>query len=187
MDATGAAAQISELAMALTGNNLTAFEVQQLLAAYPIGSGGFDSWRSAVIGASTDMVFGCPTRRASLAAASGSPVYRYMLGRTPKFFRVAKCFGVPHTSDTFYVFYNNVTGKVMDDGDRVVANAMMSSWFAFARGEAPALPDGFGSGPWPKWNNSTDQTLFFDEKPRIEVDYHSDACVIVDKIVWRNL
>ena len=177
-----AAREISRLAAHLTGFNLTAAEAHRVLDQYPVGPGAFPSPRSAVIGASTDIIFGCPTRRVTGAVQPSA--YRYVLGRSPLFFRFDKCFGVPHTADTFYVFYNNITGRAMDKGDKTVASAMMSSWFAFARGEKPTFPSGFGSQPWPMWSNAA-QSFWFAEAPHIESGFHTAACNIVDEVVFR--
>merc|ERR1712048_1497090 len=132
------------------------------------------SSRSAVIGAVTDITFGCPARRVAraLGAEKDVTVYRYILGRSPSFFRLASsCLGVPHIADTFYIFYNNVTGKVMDSGDRALASAMKSAWHAFARGESPTLPSSFSTRAWPTWDNANEETFFFNEEPTVIANY----------------
>jgi len=185
MDLAGAEEELNRLVLTLMGRNLSAAEVHTVLAAYPVGPGTFPSQRSAVIGASTDIVFGCPTRRATRAMAPQASAHRYILDRSPLFFRFDKCLGVPHIADTFYVFYNNITGHAMDKGDKTVADAVMASWFDFARGEEPSFPPGFSSQPWPRWDNKTEPSFWFAEEPHVENGFQAAACDTVDRVVWR--
>jgi len=164
----------------VTGQNLSPAAAQELMAGYAVGPGAFDSWRSAAIGASTDILFGCPTRHISRVAATTSKVYRYLLGRAPKFFRFDKCLGVPHVSDTFYTFYNNVTGKAMDSGDKIVADAVMGAWYSFAQGEEPELP----GKAWPVFEQDKEEFLRIDTDLQVEAGYRSEACKVVDDLVF---
>lgn len=175
--------EISELIFLTHGKNVTPSDVHELMAQYPVGPSHFPSIRSAVISASSDILFGCTTRSVlATSAAAGSEVYQYVLARSPAFFRFDKCLGVPHIADTFYVFYNDVIGKAMDEGDHQVAMAMQSSWTSFARGGSPGLPKGYSSVEWPGWNGTAQQSFWFDTSPRIEQGYHSAECNVVDKI-----
>lgn len=176
--------EISQLVFLTHGQNLTPAGVHEAMAQYPVGPGHFPNIRSAVISASSDIFFGCTTRSVvETSAAAGSEVYRYVLARSPLFFRFDKCLGVPHVADTFYVFYNDVIGKAMDEDDHQVAMAIQSSWTSFARGEGPRLPEGYSSLEWPRWNSTAQQTFWFDMSPRIEQGYRAAQCTVLDHII----
>jgi len=183
-----AVAVLQDMSNALFDRNITSKEAGSLLANYRVGPGNFPSSRSAVIGAVTDVVFSCPTRQVShsLASAGGKPVYQYLLARSPRFFRIGSCIGVPHIADTFYVFYNDVIGSMMDKGDKIVAGAIRSSWEAFARGDDPTFPANFSNEAWPKWDDSEEKTFVFDESPKVLAKYHKAGCEVVRDVMWQG-
>jgi len=73
---------VRKIAKGRSDRQFTDDDLRQVMQFYPVGPGGFDSWRAAVLGMSTDAYFNCAARLVARSMPADSEVYRYVLGRS---------------------------------------------------------------------------------------------------------
>eukprot|EP00931_Biecheleriopsis_adriatica_P030579 TRINITY_DN18019_c0_g2_i1.p1 TRINITY_DN18019_c0_g2~~TRINITY_DN18019_c0_g2_i1.p1 ORF type:complete len:596 (-),score=109.94 TRINITY_DN18019_c0_g2_i1:132-1919(-) len=183
---SGAIDYVRQIAKARSNLDFTDDALRAVMRFYPVGPGGFDNWRAAVLGLSTDAYFTCAARTVARSMPADAEIYRYVLGRSISTARAAdkaaKCLGVPHTMDVFYVFGPTVMKPLgrkksilFDAGDTVLADAMSKAWANFIRGEVPSLK-GLGIESWPRWNNSQEPSVWLDSSADVRSSYQAEAC-----------
>jgi len=145
----------------------------------------FSDVRAKTMAVSTDMIFSCTEERiADLATSAGAPVYRYLLARAPKIFRLDSCLGVPHMSELMSLFakaFPEAIWKVLLGGsdDIMLAGGIMQAWGRFVHGSSP--------GPeWHLWNRSKYLTQLGDSTSgnlSALYAYRSSECAVMKKYI----
>jgi para-nitrobenzyl esterase len=132
----------------------------ELEALYPAAADA--DVEGALIDATTDLLFTCPSRFAARAnEAAGQPAYQY------QFVRVlpgGQSLGAYHAAEIGYVFGVKLEWLPREPVDDVLSAAMMRYWVAFA---TTGKPEAAGLPAWPRATAASDQ--FVELGPTIEV------------------
>lgn len=154
--------------------------VAAILELYPAQD--YETPQEALIQVFTDRSFTSSARLIARAAASAStsPVYRYVFSKntgTPMGMLPAR-----HGIDLLYVF--NTLSRIpligSDPSDAIIADAMMASWAAFARGGDPKVSQSGVS--WEPYDVQRDNYLDFGEALSTGDGFRTEKCNLWDSL-----
>jgi len=132
----------------------------------------------ALIDATTDLLFTCPSRFAARAnEAAGQPAYQY------QFVRVlpgGQSLGAYHAAEIGYVFGVKLGWLPREPVDDVLSGAMSRYWVAFA---TTGKPEVAGLPPWPRATAATDQYLELGPKIEVKTGLKRATCDRLDPLL----
>jgi para-nitrobenzyl esterase len=132
---------------------------QQILAEYPVTE--FPSPRAALVAATTDAMFTCPTGDAERAFVAGQrkPVYRYFYTHAPETGPL-RFVGAFHGAELFSVFGHLDTNEATPTAsEQQLSDTVIGYWSRFA---ATGDPNGGGAPQWPASTRGSDRYLQVD-------------------------
>jgi para-nitrobenzyl esterase len=156
-------------------NNYFGDKAQQVLAMFPVGDDAQTKTSDKQVW--TLWTFTCPARAyASAMSNVKAPAYFYQFSRKPP----GSTMGAFHALDVGYVFGNLTpimsplkADTYFDEIDRVLSDAMMNYWTAFA---ATGNPNKEGLKEWPAWDAKEGKYLDFGILIKVKSDLKSEAC-----------
>merc|ERR1719201_367531 len=133
------------------------------------------SWQRAFIDVRTDTRFFCDSRIV-LDTQETQPAFAYRLDHTMSFFSVDRCWGVPHTSDLFFLF--GCFDYALTKDEKALGARMRSTWTAFAANHSAPT--------WPAYTKATRPFAMLDTSsgpaPPVGTQWKQEQCDLLDAV-----
>lgn len=160
-------------------------QTDRILAHYPEDL--YPDGRAALSAVTTDLAFGCPTRRAMRDhAAWGNPAWLYHFTRVPAYAEAAGV-GSHHGVEIAYLFdsFGAALRRSLTAPDLRLTARMQSDWASLARSSAPAASD---SPAWPSLGQARLAGLQLGDAISVETGWRAERCDLWDEIAgWSPL
>jgi para-nitrobenzyl esterase len=157
--------------LAMTGGA----NAERLFALYPAATDS--AVEGALIDATTDLLFTCPSRFAARATAkAGTSAYLYQFTRV---LPGGEALGAYHAAEISYVFGNRLPWLPREATDDRLSAAMVRYWVSFATSGTPVSA---GDPAWPAHEAGSDRYLELDTEIEARTGLRQAACDIIEPL-----